>query len=42
MTYRGTKDEEPAVDIVTVTNETIVIQGVTCRVIQDRLACYQS
>src|SRR5436190_1210517 len=37
MTYRGTKDEEPAVDIVTVTNETIVIQGVTCRVIQDRL-----
>jgi hypothetical protein len=37
LTYRGTKDEEPAVDIVTVTNETIVIQGVTCRVIRDRL-----
>jgi hypothetical protein len=37
LTYRGTKDDERAVDIVTVTNETIVIQGVTCRVIRDRL-----
>jgi hypothetical protein len=37
LTYRGTKDGKPAVDIVTVTSETILIDGVPCRVIRDRL-----
>jgi hypothetical protein len=36
-TYRGTKDGEPAGDIVTVTDRTRVVDGVTCVVVQDRL-----
>jgi hypothetical protein len=35
LTYRGMKDEESAIDVVTVTDRTIVIDGVTCRVIRD-------
>jgi hypothetical protein len=37
FTYSGTKDGEPAVDVVTVTSKTAVIGGVTCVVIEDRL-----
>jgi hypothetical protein len=36
-TYTGTKDGEPALDVVTVTNRTRVVDGVTCVVVQDRL-----
>jgi hypothetical protein len=36
-TYRGTKDGEPAGDIVAVTDRTRVVDGVTCVVVQDRL-----
>jgi hypothetical protein len=35
--YRGTKDEEPAFDVVTVTARTKVVDGITCVVVQDRL-----
>ena len=34
---RGTKDGKPARDVVTVTHRTKVIDGVTTRVVQDRL-----
>ena len=37
LTYHGTKDGEPAVDVVTVTDRTRLINGVMCRVISDRL-----
>ena len=37
LTYRGTKDGKPAVDIVTVTSQTTLIEGVPCRVLRDRL-----
>jgi len=37
MRYRGTKDEEPAIEVFTVTNRTATIDGVRCVVIDDRL-----
>jgi hypothetical protein len=37
LTYKGTKDGEPAVDVVRVTTDTKVVGGVKCVVIQDRL-----
>jgi hypothetical protein len=37
FTYTGIKDGKPAVDVVTVTAKTAVIDGVTCVVIEDRL-----
>jgi hypothetical protein len=37
FTSRGTKDDEPAVDVFTVTTRTRVIAGVTTRVVEDRL-----
>ena len=37
LTYKGTIDGEPAVDVFTVTDKTIVIEGVTCTIIDDRL-----
>jgi hypothetical protein len=37
FTYRGTKDGERAVDVFKVTAETIVVDGVTCLVIEDQL-----
>jgi hypothetical protein len=37
LTYRGVKDRRPAVDVLTVTNRTTPIDGVICRVIDDRL-----
>jgi hypothetical protein len=37
FTYTGTKDGEAAVDVVTVTARTAVIDGVTCVLIEDRL-----
>ena len=37
MRYRGTKDEEPAIEVFTVTNRTATIDGISCVVIDDRL-----
>jgi hypothetical protein len=37
FTYTGTKDGKAAVDVVTVTAKTAVIDGVTCVLIEDRL-----
>jgi hypothetical protein len=37
FTYTGTKDGEAAVDVVTVSAKTAVIDGVTCVLIEDRL-----
>lgn len=37
MVYTGTKDGKPALDIVTTTSRTVVIDGVTTRVVEDRL-----
>jgi hypothetical protein len=37
LTYMGIRDGEPARDVVTVTNETVKIDGVPCRVVHDRL-----
>ncbi|MFL5779477.1 MAG: hypothetical protein ACJ761_11135 [Chloroflexota bacterium] len=37
FTYRGVKDGEKAVDVYTVTDETKLIDGVTCVVVDDRL-----
>ena len=36
-TYRGTKDGEDAVDVVTVTSDTKVVAGVPCTVVHDEL-----
>jgi hypothetical protein len=36
-TYRGTRDGQPTRTVVTVTDKTIVIQGVTCTVVHDDL-----
>jgi hypothetical protein len=38
FTYRGTKDGKPAIRVFAVTNETKVIDGVTCVVVEDRLS----
>jgi len=35
--YRGTRDGRPTRDVVTATNRTIVIQGVTCTIVHDDL-----
>ena len=35
--YRGEKDGEPSRDVVTVTPRTILVQGVRCTVVDDRL-----
>jgi hypothetical protein len=37
FTYTGTKDDEPAVDVTTVTARTAVIDGIRCVVIEDSL-----
>jgi hypothetical protein len=37
LTYKGTKDGEPAIDVFEITGETKVIDGVTCEVIRDTL-----
>jgi len=37
LTYEGTKDGQPARNIFHVTSKTKVIDGVTCRVVFDRL-----
>jgi hypothetical protein len=37
LTYKGTKDGEPAVDVFRITSDTKVIDGVTCLVIKDTL-----
>ena len=37
LTYAGIRDGEPARDVVTVTSETVKIDGVPCRVVHDRL-----
>ncbi|HET7357915.1 MAG TPA: hypothetical protein VFJ09_14695 [Nocardioidaceae bacterium] len=37
MVYHGVKDGERAVDVFSVTRRTRKIQGVTCRVVHDRL-----
>lgn len=37
LTYTGTKDGEPAVDVFEITGETKLIDGVTCLVIRDTL-----
>jgi len=37
LTYKGVKDGEPVVDVFKVTAETIVVDGVTCLVVDDRL-----
>lgn len=37
LVYSGTKDGKAAVDIFAATSQTAVIDGVTCRVVQDRL-----
>jgi hypothetical protein len=36
-TYRGTRDGQPTRDVVSVTNKTIMIQGVKCTVVHDDL-----
>jgi hypothetical protein len=36
-TYRGTRDGQPALDILTVLPATRVVRGVTCRVVRERL-----
>jgi hypothetical protein len=37
LTYRGLEDGEPAVDVLTVTHQTKVVDGVTCVVVDDNL-----
>ncbi len=37
MVYRGIRDGEPAVDTVTVTNQTKIVDGVPCVVVHDEL-----
>jgi hypothetical protein len=37
LIYRGTKDEQPALEYFTISNETQKIDGVPCRVVLDRL-----
>jgi hypothetical protein len=37
LTYKGTKDGEDAVDVFEVTDQTKVVDGVTCVVVHDRL-----
>lgn len=37
LTYEGTKDDEPAVDVFEITGQTKVVDGVTCLVIRDTL-----
>jgi hypothetical protein len=37
LTYKGTKDDEPAVDVFEITGETKVIDGVKCVVVRDTL-----
>ncbi len=38
LTYKGTKDEKPAVRVVTIMSETKAVDGVTCVVVVDELA----